>query len=231
MTSCKVLPVGYAPRGTLNLAKNKRALIGLTLAILPLFALSGWLFLRLALLVRSDQATRSDLITQRYRWKWGRLQTFLKNKSMFLSRERKFTRGLVWIVLPFALFFELTFLLEPVIVSFILYIVVAYRDYLTLASALAIISFYVSMNILADETIPRREKLQLVMLTPLMYFAFYIVSFAEYVALIKALVNLRKLKSSLAKNRQTWIPVERLGQVHSPARPSRPSDSAERATP
>lgn len=61
MTSCKVLPVGYAPRGTLNLAKNKRALIGLTLAILPLFALSGWLFLRLALLVRSDQATRDTL--------------------------------------------------------------------------------------------------------------------------------------------------------------------------
>ncbi len=61
MTSCKVLLVGYAPRGTLNLAKNKRALIGLTLAILPLFALSGWLFLRLALLVRSDQATRDTL--------------------------------------------------------------------------------------------------------------------------------------------------------------------------
>lgn len=153
----------------------------------------------------------SDLIKQRYRWKWGRCQTFLKNRAMFFSKEKKYTKGLVWVYLPLALFYEITFLLEPVILSFILYIVVEYRDYVTLASAIAIISFYVSMNIIADNAIPRREKLQLIALAPVMYLFFYVISFVEYAALLKSLANLRNLGVSITKHTHTWTPVERLG--------------------
>lgn len=165
----------------------------------------------------------ADLITQRFRWKWGRCQTFLKNRGMFFSSERKYTRGLVWVYLPSALFFELTFLLEPIVLSFILYIIVAYRDYATLVSAIAVISFYMSMNILADETLPRAEKLRLVALTPLMYFAFYIISFVEYVALIKTLVNIHTLRGSLAKSAQPWTSVKRQGQGQPAAGPAPPT--------
>ena len=165
----------------------------------------------------------ADLIAQRFRWKWGRCQTFLKNRAMFFSWERKYTRGLVWVYLPFALLFELTFLLEPIVLAFILYIVVAYRDYVTLGSAIAVISFYMSMNILADETLPRAEKLRLVALTPLMYFAFYIIGFVEYVALIKTLLNIHTLRGSLAKSAQPWTSVKRLGQGQAPAVPMQPT--------
>jgi len=61
MTSCTILPSGYEPGRALNVAKNKPALRGLTLAGLPLFVLCGWLFLRIALAVRPDQAARRAL--------------------------------------------------------------------------------------------------------------------------------------------------------------------------
>ena len=54
-----------------------------------------------------------DLIRQRYRWKWGRCQTFLKNKSMFFTTDKRFTKPLTWIYLPYAIFSDLAFLLEP----------------------------------------------------------------------------------------------------------------------
>lgn len=45
-----------------------------------------------------------DLLKQRYRWKWGRCQTFFKNLNMFFSAERKFSKSLSWFYLPFAIY-------------------------------------------------------------------------------------------------------------------------------
>lgn len=153
----------------------------------------------------------SDLIKQRCRWKWGRCQTFLKNRAMFFSREAKFTKGLTWVYLPLILVFELTFLLEPVLVAFLLSLVLIYRDYPTLLSAMALISFIVSMNVVADDALAPREKLRLVALAPAMYFLFYVLSFVEYAALVKSLANMRGLRASLTRHTNTWSPVERLG--------------------
>lgn len=156
----------------------------------------------------------SDLIKQRYRWKWGRCQTFLKNRAMFFSKDQKFTIGLVWVYLPLAVFYELTFLLEPVMLAFILSIVVAYRDYFSLISAIALVSFYILMNVMAEETLSVGDKTQLILLAPVMYFAFYIISFVEYVALLKSLANMHTIKESLATHTHTWTPVERSGTDH-----------------
>ncbi len=155
----------------------------------------------------------SDLIKQRYRWKWGRFQTFLKNKGMFCSREAKFTKGFSWVYLPLALFYEITFLLEPVLLAFLLGIVLLAGDYRTLLSAIAVISFYVGMNIVADETLGPRDKLRLVALAPAMYALFNLLSFVEYVALLKSLKGMPGLRGSLAKQMHTWTPVERLGSA------------------
>ena len=152
-----------------------------------------------------------DLIRQRHRWKWGRYQTFLKNKNMFFSNEKKHTKGFSWFYLPFALYCDLAFFFEPLILLYMLYLITYYKDVPTLLSAICVITFYMSMNIFAEQTISLKDKVRLTMLAPCMYFLFYILSYVEYVALIKSLLNLNNLNKSLSLNISSWNPIRRKG--------------------
>jgi len=151
----------------------------------------------------------SDLIKQRFRWKWGRYQTFWKNKYMFFSFDKKFTKGLTWIYLPYALFADIAFLFEPLIVGYIIFLTIAYHDYFTLLSAFLVISFYIMMNILAEDTLIFTDKVTMFLLSPTMYLFFYILSFVEYVALLKAIVKIHTLRRSLSEKGHVWQPVKR----------------------
>ena len=149
------------------------------------------------------------LIKQRYRWKWGRSQTFFKNRKMFFNKDAKFTKGLTFIYLPFAIFGDFAFLLEPLLLAFLVFISIYFKNPLTLLSAMAVFIFYLSLNIFAEDTISTKDKLKLVIIAPTMYFYFFILSFVEYVALIKALLNLRHIKSSIEEARCSWDHVAR----------------------
>lgn len=152
-----------------------------------------------------------DLIKQRSRWKWGRYQTFLKNKDLFFSRDQKYTRGLSWFYLPFALYSDLAFFFEPLLVVFIWSLVIYYRDFASLLSMLAITTFYLGLNILAEDTFSFREEVKLLTLVPIMYFLFYILSLVEYIALLKSWLNFRNLRPSLSREKYSWQPISRLG--------------------
>ncbi|KKQ02054.1 MAG: Glycosyl transferase family 2 [Candidatus Roizmanbacteria bacterium GW2011_GWA2_36_23] len=151
----------------------------------------------------------SELIKQRFRWKWGRYQTFLKNRQLFFAKDNIYTRGLTWFYLPYALFSDALFLLEPLVVSFILFITFYYHDVFTLLSAVSVITFYLIMNVLSEDTISWKRKTQLIIIAPFMYFFFYILSMVEYIALIKSIINLPDLKKSLSSNKSGWVPVRR----------------------
>ena len=155
--------------------------------------------------------TVSDLIRQRYRWKWGRYQTFVKNRLMFFSRDFRYTKGLSWFYLPFALYSDLAFFLEPVILTYLIYIVISFADIKTLLSSVAIITFYFNFNILGEETLNLKDKLKMIALAPLMYFLFYVLSFVEYVALLKSLIRIPYLKKSLEGKECSWTPIRHSG--------------------
>lgn len=154
--------------------------------------------------------TLSDLIKQRSRWKWGRYQTFFKNKSFFFSNKKEFTKGLTWVYLPYALFGDIAFFLEPLFVVYILFLIIKYHDFFTLFSAFLVISFYIIMNILAEDTISLKDKITYIFFAPTMYVLFYILSFVEYVALLKSLINMQKLEKSIRNHTNFWKPVVRL---------------------
>jgi cellulose synthase/poly-beta-1,6-N-acetylglucosamine synthase-like glycosyltransferase len=151
----------------------------------------------------------AGLIKQRYRWKWGRCQTFLKNRAMFFSGADKFTKGLTFFYLPFAIFGDLAYLFEPVMLLYILYVSLIYIDPLAILSALLVITVYISLNVLLEETLSRKEKLFYLLISPTMYFYFYVLSFVEYTALIKSLVRINKLKESIDSSVCSWQHVER----------------------
>src|SRR3989344_6828470 len=150
-----------------------------------------------------------DLMKQRFRWKWGRSQTFYKNRNLFFNTDHKFTKALTCLYLPYAIFSDIAFFFEPILIGFIMYVVISYGDLLTLLSAMLVVSLYTSLNVLMENTLSMRERIILLPLVPSMYVFFYILSFVEYYALIKALIGLPHLKSSIAQKICSWTHVER----------------------
>ncbi len=155
--------------------------------------------------------TIKSLIKQRYRWKYGRSQTFYKNKKMFFSSDERYTRLLTWLALPLALFSDITFFLEPLMMFYIFYEVLKYGDYMTMISAMSLCVGYIILNVLAEDTIKLKDKIKYILFAPTMYFYMYVMSFVEYVALLQSAYNIFNLKSSLKKNVCSWEHVERTG--------------------
>ena len=153
----------------------------------------------------------TGLIRQRFRWKWGRSQTFLKNLNMFFNSDKRFTKGFTFIYLPFAIFSDIAFLFEPLFILYIFYIIFRFGDLITLISAFLIISSYIILTIIMEETISTKDKMVYVTVAPFMYLFFYVLSLVEYIALIKTLVNLPRLKQSIYENICRWDHVDRLG--------------------
>lgn len=149
------------------------------------------------------------LIRQRFRWKYGRAQTFIKNRALFFNTDAKHSRWLTWLYLPYALFSDLAFFFEPLMLGYIAYIVIAYGDLATLVSAFTVVGGYIAMNVLAEDTIPLRKKLALAALAPFMYFFFYILSYVEYLALIKTYAKFWEIPASIRAKQCGWTHVER----------------------
>jgi cellulose synthase/poly-beta-1,6-N-acetylglucosamine synthase-like glycosyltransferase len=155
-----------------------------------------------------------SLVRQRYRWKYGRLQTFYKNYRLFFSRERKHSLGLSWFFLPFALWQEVVFLVEPVVVTVVIAVSIYYRSPWTLLSAMIIVSGYIIVNILGTVHLSRRGMALLSLMAPLMYVFLYILSAVEYIALLQAIVRLPRLRKSISGEQVTWTSPERTGQLN-----------------
>jgi hypothetical protein len=139
------------------------------------------------------------------------MQTFLKNYKLFFNTEKKYTRSLTWIVLPMAIFQELMFIIEPVIVTFIIGVSIYYHNVETILTALSMISAYIILNIYSTAHLTSKEKLRLSFFAPSMYVLLYLLSVVEYVALMRALVRLPRLKESISGHKTTWVSPERSG--------------------
>ncbi|MEK7549687.1 MAG: glycosyltransferase [Patescibacteria group bacterium] len=151
----------------------------------------------------------SGLIRQRFRWKYGRAQTFVKNLSLFFNRDKKHTKLFTWVYLPYAIFSDIAFFFEPVIIGYITYVIVRYADWLTLISAFAVVSAYIALTILSEVTISRKDRVKYALMAPSMYFFFYLLSFVEYVALIKTYIQIHKIPKSIGNGECGWVHVAR----------------------
>jgi len=154
-----------------------------------------------------------ELMTQRFRWKYGRSQTFLKQSSYFFSRSECYAKRLTWFMLPLSLLQDIIFIFEPLVISYFLYIMIRYDDLTIFLSALTVITIYLLCNVWATDHLSIRQRLRLTWYAPPMYILMYVLSFAEYYALIKSLVLLPNLKRSIKKRHITWnSPARRLAK-------------------
>jgi len=143
-----------------------------------------------------------DLLKQRNRWKYGRYQVFLKRSGLFYSKDKAVNRLLSWVYLPYALFAELTFFFEPLVMGFIIYIMARYGDFWTILTSISIYCFYIiSLVSGATQGYTKAERLKFIALAPVAYLLIYILSYVEYIATVKGFLNLPKL----FKNHKTGV--------------------------
>lgn len=154
--------------------------------------------------------TFRSLIKQRFRWKYGRFQTLLKNRAMFFNSSPKYDKRLTWYQLPYALFGELVLLLEPLLVGYILFVVLRYADMTSLISVYVIVTSFVLLMLLGEATETFLTKLSLALALPFLYFLMYILAAVEFIALVQSLGRARLLLGN-AQEASSWEHVERSG--------------------
>ncbi|HSX45923.1 MAG TPA: glycosyltransferase family 2 protein [Candidatus Saccharimonadia bacterium] len=149
------------------------------------------------------------LMQQRFRWKFGRSQTFYKNDHLFFSRSSRHAKRLTWFMLPFSLLQDLFFFFEPAVIGYFLFLTMRYGDLRIFSSAMFVLTFYLLCNVWSSDHLTTKERLRLSYYTPPMYLLMYVLSWAEYFALIKSLLLLPSLKRSITERHVTWRSPER----------------------
>lgn len=155
----------------------------------------------------------SDLVKQRLRWKYGRAQSFYKNKQLFFNSSQKYSKFLTFIFLPLTVVWDFIFLFEPLSTGFIVFLLVVYGDAMSLATAFMVVFFFMTANILLENTISIKQKMYYLVLTPPMYFLIFILTIAEYIGVLIFLTKLPKLKQSIENQACSWQHVQRTGNI------------------
>jgi biofilm PGA synthesis N-glycosyltransferase PgaC len=148
--------------------------------------------------------TLKELMIQRYRWKYGRSQTFLKHSFAFFSHDSRISKRLSWFMFPFVLFQDLIFSLEPLIFGYFLYICIAYGSFATYLIAFILWVGILMVIVWSGTWLTVKERIRLSICAPLMYLMLYVLAIADYYALAKAAILSPKLKSSIQNKHVTW---------------------------
>ncbi len=151
------------------------------------------------------------LFKQRFRWKFGRFQTFWKNRDLFFNSDKKYSKFLTWVYLPFQLFSEFTFLFDPIFILYILVLALRLGDASSYFGMFLFMMFYVAMAVATDYQSSTKHRIMRLLLTPFSYLFFLLVSVVEYVGLINCILRWREIIYAKDYNRCGWTPVARLG--------------------
>lgn len=131
------------------------------------------------------------LLSQRVRWKKGRLDTFAKYKSMFFSTDEKHNVFLSFFVLPLSALAEIQLIFEPIAIAILIAYSIVMTEYLSLSIGLAfILLVFASVSIFNTN---RRRPL-LVLSFPFVWPLFYMLDWIEFLALHKSIRLIRRGK-------------------------------------
>lgn len=153
-----------------------------------------------------------DLFKQRYRWKLGWIQTIFKNKHMILSFDCKYNWLFTVYYLPYMVLSQIMFLLDPIFVAIILYGAFVSQEFLILTLFFFFYFFLTCLAVLGDDYISLKQKFFYLFIAPMSYIALTVVSVLEYAALVKSLLNWRKIIFYKQNKHTSWNHVKRVKQ-------------------
>ncbi|WP_196140346.1 glycosyltransferase family 2 protein [Aliikangiella sp. G2MR2-5] len=142
------------------------------------------------------------LCNQRLRWKFGRLLTFMKHKSLFFSTNKKHNSYLTFLLLPMAVYAELTLMFEALLLAIFYGYTILTNDYVPLAFVIVFMTTLVVIQILCDSK--RRFHQNLLLLAPIAWMLFYIIDLVEWQALCR---SLKRLITRQELQWQKWVRV------------------------
>lgn len=145
----------------------------------------------------------SSLIKQRLRWKYGRLKTFFKYRTLFFRMNGDHSKFLSFIILPVALFSEVLLFCEVIFLPLFYTYSILSGDFIPLVYTIFILSIIIFLQILTD--VKKNENLGVLFWVPVAWLLFYFIDYIEYMALAKSLGNIIK------NNNVHWQKWERTG--------------------
>lgn len=150
-----------------------------------------------------------SLISQRFRWKYGRFKAFLKYRRLFFNTDVKFSKMLSWYTLPNAIFQEVFMLIEPVVFIYIQLVLLRYLEWQTYLTMIGFYAILIGLALCADSVEKWQQKVKLMCMIPMAYFGMFTLTIVDFVALMKSLVRTRTLLKR-SEQRSSWNHVERL---------------------
>lgn len=153
-----------------------------------------------------------DLLKQRYRWKMGNLQNLFKYKRLIGNYEpNKYSAALTLYRLPMAVLSEFLLILEPLLVSYIVYLSFAYHTFGIILGAYLTITIYTMGVLWPDEHLNIKDKLKMSISALVIYVFFYIMDVVQMYAIFKAIYKSRQIFHR-GTNSSTWVSPQRAGQ-------------------
>jgi poly-beta-1,6-N-acetyl-D-glucosamine synthase len=137
-----------------------------------------------AIIFTEGAADLSGLMKQRLRWKRGRLDTFRSYLHMFFSMRPVHSRPLTFFVLPLAAFSDVQISFEPAFLLFLYFYSLMTGDFTSFLSGIIVVSSMFFVQVFFDE--PATRKLSFILLAPITWLLFYVVTLVEWNALIRA---------------------------------------------
>lgn len=143
-----------------------------------------------------------SLCSQRLRWKFGRLQTYIKHKSLFLNPRKDTNPYLTMLILPVAIYVELILLLEPILLAIFYGYSILANDFGPLVFMISFTATVIWMQILFDSKFKFHSNL--ILLAPIAWIMFYLIDLVEFLALCG---SLKRFFRNQKLEWQTWARV------------------------
>ena len=144
----------------------------------------------------------NGLCNQRLRWKFGRLLTFIKHKDLFFSAKPKINAYLTFLLLPMAVYAEMTLMIEGLLLTVFYGYTFLTNDFFPLVFVIGFMSILLTLQVMVDSK--RKHHLNLLVLAPLAWILFYLIDLVEWQALFR---SIKRLARRQQLQWQKWVRV------------------------
>jgi cellulose synthase/poly-beta-1,6-N-acetylglucosamine synthase-like glycosyltransferase len=152
--------------------------------------------------------TFRDLLKQRFRWKFGNMQSLYKNRA-YLKHSDAHSSWLTRWRLPMAVVSELTIIIEFAFFGFMFYVSVLIGNGLFLVASYLIATLFSGLTFFADDTLTKKERSRLLRYLPILYFLSLLMNIVQFAAFMKAIIRFRDIKHR--QGGYAWVPPARTG--------------------
>jgi cellulose synthase/poly-beta-1,6-N-acetylglucosamine synthase-like glycosyltransferase len=156
--------------------------------------------------------TFKALLRQRYRWKLGGLQNLIKHRDLLANTDRRYSRMLTFYRIPMAFFGELMLLLEPLAIGYVIYVCWMLATPSMVVGAYMTITIYLLLNLWPDEHMTFAKKVRMSLMTPIMYFVFYLMNIVQLIAIVRCLFNHQQALGRVRVS-GSWVSPKRRGET------------------